>query len=455
MRTVPNVRGAAGFAAAPSLDGRVRLPRTTSLEAVSVNLPQSPLSLPEPVTFSNPLLLPPPVPFGYLPLKLLHRFLLLSLSSFVGFVPHYNQRVTVKALVYIFLRFLATFYVTRMLIQELLLRPTQVAHPYKPTQISAFSKNVSADLHYLLQRPSVPSPSSPIVHLSHGFGASSLSFIGVVPSLSFRLGGTVVASDAMGFGFSRYPSSSPLSSVSDYSIDRSSELAFANLENVVGKNNENPHLFVGHSMGAVQAMRMARKKKLEDMKCPVKVVLVSPAIAERQGRKVKGGDKITNGLIRYICLPFVPLLSLFLRRLVSTGKFWRNGLAMAWGDGKKLTQDSVNLYRYPSIATGWERGLLKFTAAQITGLGSFVGERGRKGDGELLLSVCKVCDEVVIVHGRKDRIVPLKNSLKLKDWVEEEGGKLEVVELSGVGHVAHEELEDDFVSICGEIITKI
>lgn len=454
MRTEPNVGGEKAFAAVPPLAGRVRLPRTTALESVAMNLPASPLSLPEPITFSNPLLLPPPVPFGYLPLKLLRRFLLLSLSSVVGFVPHYNQRVTVKALVYLFLRFLATFYVTRVLIQELLLRPTQAAHPYKPTQISAFSKNLSADLHYLLQRPSLPSPSSPIVHLSHGFGASSLSFIGVVPSLSLRLGGTVVASDAMGFGFSRYPSSSPSSSTSDYSIDRSSELASANLEDVVGKNNENPYLFVGHSMGAAQAMRMARKKKLEDMKRRVKVVLVSPAIAERQGRKVKGGDKRTSGL-RYLCLPFVPLLSLFLRRLVSTGKFWRNGLTMAWGDGKKLTQDSVNLYRYPSIATGWESGLLKFTAAQITGLGSFVGERGRKGDGELLLSVCKVCDEVVIVHGRKDRIVPLKNSLKLKDWVEEEGGKLEVVELDGVGHVAHEEVEDDFVSICEEIVMKM
>ncbi|GMI30024.1 hypothetical protein TrCOL_g10873 [Triparma columacea] len=427
---------------------------STSLNAVAVSLPSSSSpSLPLPVRFSNPLLLPPPVPFGYLPLSLLYRFLLLSLATLAGVLPQQlsNQRLAFKPLAYLFLRFLATLYLTRIFLQELLLRPSLADHPYLPTRISAFSSNLPADVHYLLQTPRQDAASSSkTVHLSHGFGASSLSFISVIPSLSSRLGATVVASDAMGFGFSRYPPGHPSTS-EDYSVERSAALASENLRRAVEGAGEGDHLFVGHSMGAGQALRMAREKILGGKGGGVKVVLVSPAILERRGKKVvaKGGNK---GLARLVCSPFIPVFSFFLRRLVSSGRFWKKGLAQAWGDGSKVTDEEVNLYRYPSVGKGWERGLLKFTAAQARGEGRFVAEGGRGGDGELLLEVCKACDEVVILHGKKDGIVPVRNSRNLKKWVEEEGGELRLVELEGVGHVAHEEVAEEFVKFCQDFM---
>ena len=157
-----------------------------------------------------------------------------------------------------------------------------------------------------------------------------------------------------------------------------------------------------------------------------------------------------------LCLTFLHLASrsFFLRRMVYSGRFWKRGLTSARGNKSGLDEDTVNLYRYPSVGEGWEVGLLNFCKAQWGGGGKYEGSRGRAGDGELLLDACLECDEVVILHGVKDRIVPIRNSLRLKEFVEREGGRIRVRGLEGVGHVAHEERRGEFVKMVKEIVEE-
>ena len=56
-----------------------------------------------------------------------------------------------------------------------------------------------------------------------------------------------------------------------------------------------------------------------------------------------------------------------------------------------------------------------------------------------LVAVCKK-SEVVIIHGKNDKIIPVENSRRLKEGIEERGGKVTLKEVEG-GHCWHEETE--------------
>ncbi|KAL4422443.1 hypothetical protein ABPG75_008640 [Micractinium tetrahymenae] len=70
-------------------------------------------------------------------------------------------------------------------------------------------------------------------------------------------------------------------------------------------------------------------------------------------------------LVRLALLAATPLLVLLLRRLVRARRFWERGLASAWHDSRKVTQEYVDAYRSGQLVRGWEGGLLRFLSARF------------------------------------------------------------------------------------------
>ncbi|GMH88053.1 hypothetical protein TL16_g11043 [Triparma laevis f. inornata] len=116
-----------------------------------------------------------------------------------------------------------------------------------------------------------------------------------------------------------------------------------------------------------------------------------------------------------------------LRRIVSSTKFWRNGLKLAF---ENVNEEVLERYRLPSLYAGWESCILKFCWSRFT---------EENDDFENLVEASLKYD-VRIVHGKGDRIVKIENSRRLKEVCEERGGRVEVVEVEG-GHCWHEESE--------------
>ncbi|GMH94759.1 hypothetical protein TrVE_jg11071 [Triparma verrucosa] len=100
------------------------------------------------------------------------------------------------------------------------------------------------------------------------------------------------------------------------------------------------------------------------------------------------------------------------------------GISLAF---ENLKEDTVETYRRPSTVVGWEKELIRF-----------LGRSRNVGFNELV-AVCKT-SEVVIIHGKNDKIIPVENSRRLKEGIEERGGKVTLKEVEG-GHCWHEETE--------------
>eukprot|EP00596_Hydrurales_sp_CCMP1899_P001120 CAMPEP_0119036768 /NCGR_PEP_ID=MMETSP1177-20130426/4700_1 /TAXON_ID=2985 /ORGANISM="Ochromonas sp, Strain CCMP1899" /LENGTH=296 /DNA_ID=CAMNT_0006997101 /DNA_START=787 /DNA_END=1674 /DNA_ORIENTATION=+ len=125
-------------------------------------------------------------------------------------------------------------------------------------------------------------------------------------------------------------------------------------------------------------------------------------------------------------------VKIMLRRAVHSDSFWYKGLASAWGG--VLKPEDVYRYKLASMAKGFDDDLFRFvtaqkTSAKTTGIeqnttsttvtaveedyepsmsSSMVVQGATQVD--LLASLLDLGCRVVIVHGTKDRIVPLKNS---------------------------------------------
>ena len=86
----------------------------------------------------------------------------------------------------------------------------------------------------------------------------------------------------------------------------------------------------------------------------VKIVFISPAI-------FRGGEfwkRFKFGFLRKFFLRVLyPIIFVVLRRLVSSKKFWWNGLSLAF---ENLKEDTVETYRRPSTVVGWEKELIRF-----------------------------------------------------------------------------------------------
>lgn len=189
-----------------------------------------------------------------------------------------------------------------------------------------------------------------------------------------------------------------------------------------------------------------------------------------------------------------PVLLPFLRRMVRNREFWARGLRSAWTwksdktnkkrrrretnhprrmpypqeeeeeeeDNKKnknkveLLQFYVDEYRKPQTVKGWDWGMLDFVRSRLSmgggGLLPFatiVRAMRAAHRPSLLCRLIEAVKEhripVLIIHGKKDRLVPLSNSQKLQEALPQ--GSCVLVEMDDTGHVPHEEESEMFVEL--------
>eukprot|EP00536_Pseudo-nitzschia_multiseries_P011905 jgi/Psemu1/326637/estExt_fgenesh1_pg.C_4320004 len=332
------------------------------------------------------------------------------------------------------------------------------------------------------------------VYFQHGFGASSLSWLPVIPSLTHKLGARVaLGHDAVGFGFTDRPQD-----LEWYTAKQSSRIAHQILRNespaatavsVSGdgdgdaqnqnKNQTNPLpvCLVGHSMGSLSILRLATALPRET---PKLIILSSPALG-LLGRKKPPPASLENhqGRARGP-LPFDKLASLWkpigtalrrsilrpsaryvLRRAIGTPNAWRKGLEAAWGDPSVVTEDSdVLRYSWPSIGRGWEDGILNFAGAQ-----ALPREDELDDDVVLFRRVLELPKtRVLVVLGAKDRVVPtasvrafLEKVRRLSPEQQPQPDSVSapiVVEMEGLGHNAFEEDREAFSETVEQLVAE-
>jgi pimeloyl-ACP methyl ester carboxylesterase len=127
------------------------------------------------------------------------------------------------------------------------------------------------------------------MHMNHGFGASALSWLPVLPKLAERLKVRYsVAHDAPGFGFT------DRSTNGDYTSEANAEIGIQLLRDKIALEDERPVVLMGHSMGALATLHMATKLP-ETTK--LLIVLVSPALGLRRYKsssQEKSKRKVTS-----------------------------------------------------------------------------------------------------------------------------------------------------------------
>ena len=113
------------------------------------------------------------------------------------------------------------------------------------------------------------------IYMNHGFGASSLSWLPVIPSLTKRLGSKACyGHDAPGFGFTDRPKDLDL-----YTTTGSATIAKTLLLEKIGSEQPKSIALFGHSLGAITTLKMALQLPKETSKI---IVLCAPALGLRR-----------------------------------------------------------------------------------------------------------------------------------------------------------------------------
>lgn len=334
----------------------------------------------------------------------------------------------------------------------------------------------NGSLHYLVNDADVVSNSS--LQLFHGFGASSLSYIGLVNTMRSRV--HLVATDLVGFGLnvrgamSKYQGSlfGPVwnACASNTLIARSSE---PDPRNVVTNR-----VIVGHSMGSVPAIASAALWRCLHPDTAITLILESPALilplgASRgsaqlnvtQARAVLaaiGASRLMHLSLRkktrrWRSLVRAPLAlagllcRLALRRITSLDAFWRLCLRLAYY--RLDPSGSLACYKLPTLAKGFDAQFLSFLSSQRTAELRYASPTiGDTGVSVLaaLRALIATNVTVVLVHGVRDGVIPIGNSRAIKRALNSES--VQLVEVAECGHVAHEEKLAEFSSLLDRYI---
>ena len=315
------------------------------------------------------------------------------------------------------------------------------------------------------------------IYVNHGFGASSLSWLPVIPELlPYTI--IVLGHDAPGFGCTdRSPKNDyQHSSSSYYSLSNSATIGSTLLRNHIpvcvenDQTNANANiLLMGHSLGSLTTLRMALQQQQNNTKLRQHIILVSPAVGLR-GRNKK--DKTSIRLPTTTTLPnnqvplprigrrylFEPLLLVQrplqrigtsiacygIKRLVGQANFWRNGLQQFVWNSKNpkyaLRDSDVLRYQWPAIVQDWEIGLVQFASAQATHR-----PEDSMSDIELIQAVLDLptVSSIHVIVGSNDRVIP--NSLIVKFFQDHFPNRINVTTMDGFGHNPFEEDPEMFV----------
>lgn len=361
----------------------------------------------------------------------------------VGFVVRYAV-ITAVPLMILQERFLRPSRISSQALKEQYVLPSTLSR-FEQIPVQAEDEATTIGLHWLEYHNANKSGNNErprkLLHLSHGFGASSLSWLPCLKTLTSKLGCSLaLAHDKLGFGFSEAPTDN------DYfwfTEAGSSRIVASLLEqkSLGLQQNYDSLVLVGHSMGTLTTLRLALELPKD---IPKKVILVAPALGLRD---IKGHDsKKQKRRNPFSAVSWIVYRSAayVLRRAVGTPGFWRFGLKGAWGDSNRLTDSDVLRFQWPSVHKGWEAGLLRF--AKASGL-SIVGydKLGPIRDAELLRSVLALPNTTVeVILGEKD---PVVRSTKIRNFLAPFSADVRIEELPGLGHDPFEEDVEAFLGV--------
>jgi len=383
---------------------------------------------------------------------------------------------TTKKIISLLLRYVVLWSVARIVVQEGFYCPSRVTSQYLadtgslPSILSSYetitpisvggSQSIPIGVHYLKYTSKTSTNKKyAAIQFHHGFGASSLSWLPILPSLTDRLSDVSVAHDAPGFGFTARPNADTVEGLAQYRSNNSVGIGLALLQNSINKNsgerqgeNDMKEIVIfGHSMGAkaalLTALACSSDKKLKMH--PGLVVLVAPALEgitlptrSRKKPMAELPNKL-NGVRRWLASFWISWRKLFLdwpfqyllRRLVGTRNFWRKGLSQAWGDAQRLSDSDVLRFQWPSIGKGWERGLISFARSIQS-----------SDDADLLRQVANLANTtVLVVYGSKDNVVRVNE--KVLDLLKNDFRMVKVLRMEGLGHDPFEEDKDMFLDM--------
>lgn len=348
---------------------------------------------------------------------------------------------------------------TNTVLQDILLPPSRVSmqalvNQYTlPSKLSRYEKmtldsqGTQLGVHFLECHSSTPKEAKlDAIYLNHGFGASSLSWLPVVPPLVDRLQARVaLGHDTAGFGFTDRPDD-----LEGYTSYTSAKIGLAVLQSRLSQDQDEQKyvLLMGHSMGSLATLRMAL-----DLPQHVKqrIILVAPALGlfprnstpETDSVKKTPPSTAKKWRSRLTTVPKRLLLempvSYALRRAVGTPGFWREGLKLFWGDPKILSDSDVLRFQWPCVGKGWEQGILSFAQAQLL---------PSRSDQELLQQVLDRGIQVDVVVGAKDIVVRPSTIRKFL----EPFPTVRIIEMEGLGHDSFEEDVDGFMSVVENLL---
>ena len=237
----------------------------------------------------------------YRPLPILVNLIVVLVSMFVSAITTWQnltwldplmsvragpRHVNVKKLLKFAGKAIVAGFLSKTAIQDAFLPPTRISTAnlvrdfFLPSSFSRYEPislpgKESMGVHYLQCQSSQQQSDSTrfqALYFNHGFGASSLSWLPVMPSLMKRMRGRVaLAHDAPGFGFTDRPDN-----VTAYTRGTSAEIGSSVLQANLQKQEEPSSVALfGHSMGAAATLRMALALPEETRKF---IVLVGPAL---------------------------------------------------------------------------------------------------------------------------------------------------------------------------------
>ena len=343
-------------------------------------------------------------------------------------------------------------------LQEVFTRPSRISTQalvdqyYLPSKLSNYERVTLSDgqslgvhflqhdtTHDLASFRSLKTYSA--LYLNHGFGASSLSWVPVIPKLADRLlVKRTLAHDAVGFGFTDRPRSIQL-----YTPRVSSDISLDLLQHKTTTYNSNSSriILMGHSMGSLATLDTAIR--LPD-NVAVTVVLVAPAL----GVLPKADEAKDSGNTRFLfqrathlgySLVIRPILCYSLRRLVGSEGFWKKGLQSVWGNNTLVSDSDALRFQWPSVGVDWEDGLLRFAQAMRS-----------VREGDLLDQVARRPNtRIAVILGSRDKVIRRKTVEK----VFSKFPNVPILEIEGCGHDPFEENVDGFLDALEYAVSKL
>lgn len=296
------------------------------------------------------------------------------------------------------------------------------------------------------------------MYFQHGFGASSLSWLPVLPALAQRMNARVaIGHDTVGFGWTDRPRDRRW-----YRPRQGARIARAILGREARNEPNGPVCLVGHSMGSRSTLRLATQLPPET---PKLVILSSPALGliapkpprERPAAEASKPAKLAGAVSAAVARRIVrPVARYALRRVIGFRGFWRKGLEGIWGYPERITEDNdVLRYSWPAVGHGWEDGILNFASAQVLPADDELDD-----DYALMREVLDLPHTtVLIILGSRDLVIPTKSVERFMERVlssrsagEIHENDVPIVELEGLGHCAFEEDREAFCDAVEQLV---